>query len=227
MARTVILATGAEYRGLPIENLASFNGAGVYYLATPMEAQLCKGEDVIIVGGGNSAGQAAVYLAEHGAPRDHAGSIGRTGGDDVALPRAAHRRQSGDRGQDELPARCCSRESKHLESVRCRNKTAGTDTVEDHPPCVRDDGSGAGNEMARRLRRARRPRLHQDRTRSLAGGPRRRAVAAASVSRICWRRAFPASSPIGDVRGGNIKRVASAVGEGSIAIAFVHQVLRE
>src|SRR5207247_3721405 len=64
MARTVILATGAEYRGLPIENLASVNGAGVYYLAPPMEAQMCKGQDVIIVGGGNSAGQAAVYLAD-------------------------------------------------------------------------------------------------------------------------------------------------------------------
>src|SRR5207248_7357807 len=66
VARTVILATGAEYRGLPIENLASFNGAGVYYLASPMEAQLCKDETVIIVGGGNSAGQAAVFLAERG-----------------------------------------------------------------------------------------------------------------------------------------------------------------
>src|ERR1043165_4676035 len=63
-ARTIIIATGAEYRGLPIENLSKFNGAGVYYLATPMEAQLCKGETVMIAGGGNSAGQAAVYLAE-------------------------------------------------------------------------------------------------------------------------------------------------------------------
>ncbi|HEX3109547.1 MAG TPA: FAD-dependent oxidoreductase, partial [Thermoanaerobaculia bacterium] len=63
-ARTVIIATGAEYRGLPIDNLSKFNGAGVYYLATPMEAQLCKGQKVMIVGAGNSAGQAAVYLAD-------------------------------------------------------------------------------------------------------------------------------------------------------------------
>src|SRR4051812_2426145 len=61
--RTIILATGAEYRRPPIENLARFQGAGVYYSATPMEAQLCTGEEVIVVGGGNSAGQAAVYLA--------------------------------------------------------------------------------------------------------------------------------------------------------------------
>src|SRR5207244_10433636 len=63
-ARTVIIATGAEYRGLPIENLSRFNGAGVYYGATPMEARLCKGETVMVVGAGNSAGQAAVYLAD-------------------------------------------------------------------------------------------------------------------------------------------------------------------
>src|SRR6266576_1675116 len=63
-ARTIIIASGAEYRGLPIENLSKFHGAGVYYFATPMEAQLCKGQTVMIVGAGNSAGQAAVYLAD-------------------------------------------------------------------------------------------------------------------------------------------------------------------
>src|SRR2546426_5306896 len=63
-ARAVIIATGAEYRRLPIENLSQFEGAGVYYAATFMEAQLCAGEEVIVVGAGNSAGQAAVFLAE-------------------------------------------------------------------------------------------------------------------------------------------------------------------
>src|SRR5438034_6283188 len=63
-ARAVIIATGAEYRRLPIENLSQFEGAGVYYAATFMEAQLCAGDEVIVVGGGNSAGQAAVFLAE-------------------------------------------------------------------------------------------------------------------------------------------------------------------
>src|ERR1700694_4851223 len=62
-ARAVIIATGAEYRGLPVENLARFNNAGVYFAATPMELLLCKGEEVIVVGGGNSAGQAATFLA--------------------------------------------------------------------------------------------------------------------------------------------------------------------
>jgi thioredoxin reductase (NADPH) len=63
-ARTLIIATGAQYRRPQLDNLAECEGAGVYYLATPMEAQLCLGDDVIVVGGGNSAGQAAVFLAQ-------------------------------------------------------------------------------------------------------------------------------------------------------------------
>src|SRR5262249_9671369 len=63
-ARALIIATGAEYRKPPLANLSQFEGAGVYYAATPMEAQLCAGEEVIVIGGGNSAGQAAVFLAQ-------------------------------------------------------------------------------------------------------------------------------------------------------------------
>src|SRR5262249_23603505 len=63
-ARTVVIASGAQYRKLPMSNLPQLEGAGVYYGATPIEAQLCRDEEVIVVGGGNSAGQAAVFLAE-------------------------------------------------------------------------------------------------------------------------------------------------------------------
>src|SRR5215813_1760850 len=63
-ARAVVIATGVEYRKLPLENLSRFEGAGVYYGATFLEAQICGGEEVIVVGGGNSAGQAAVFLAQ-------------------------------------------------------------------------------------------------------------------------------------------------------------------
>jgi thioredoxin reductase (NADPH) len=62
-ARTIVVATGASYRKLAVADLARFEGAGVYYGATSMEAQLCRGEDVVVVGGGNSAGQAAVFLS--------------------------------------------------------------------------------------------------------------------------------------------------------------------
>ena len=63
-ARTVIIATGAAYRTPALENLSRFEGAGVYYGATFMEAQLCRNEEIVVVGGGNSAGQAAVFLAQ-------------------------------------------------------------------------------------------------------------------------------------------------------------------
>src|SRR2546423_6999241 len=64
LARTIIIASGAEYRKLPLKNISQFEGAGVYYGATFIESQLCAGEEVIVVGGGNSAGQAAVFLAQ-------------------------------------------------------------------------------------------------------------------------------------------------------------------
>src|SRR5258708_23412948 len=63
-ARTVVIATGAQYRKLPLDNLSQFEGAGVYYCATHLQAQLCGGAEVIVVGAGNSAGQAAVFLAQ-------------------------------------------------------------------------------------------------------------------------------------------------------------------
>src|SRR6476659_5185775 len=63
-SNTVIIATGAQYRKLPLENLSRFEGAGVYHGATFVEAQLCGGEELVVVGGGNSAGQAAVFLAQ-------------------------------------------------------------------------------------------------------------------------------------------------------------------
>ena len=64
-ARTVVLATGASYRRLPVARLADFEGAGVYYAATEVEGQMCAGDPVVVVGGGNSAGQAAMFLSGH------------------------------------------------------------------------------------------------------------------------------------------------------------------
>ena len=62
-----MIATGARYRRLDVPRLEEFEGTSVYYAATPMEAQLCRGDPVAVVGGGNSAGQAALFLAEHAA----------------------------------------------------------------------------------------------------------------------------------------------------------------
>src|SRR5438105_4502623 len=127
-ARTIIIATGAEYRGLPIENIASFNGAGVYYLATPMEAQLCKGEKVIIVGGGNSAGQAAVFLAQNGS---HVIMLVRSGGLAETMSRYLIRRIEEAGIEARTNCQIVALEGgTHLERVRCRDETTGVDTVE-------------------------------------------------------------------------------------------------
>ena len=64
-ARSVVVASGARYRRPDIESLAAFEGRGVWYWASPIEARLCGGQDVVLVGGGNSAGQAAVFLSTH------------------------------------------------------------------------------------------------------------------------------------------------------------------
>jgi thioredoxin reductase (NADPH) len=101
-ARAVIVATGAEYRKPALPNLSTFEGTGVYYGATPMEAQLCAGEDVVIVGGGNSAGQAGSRVPRRvGAPHPHAGAWPGARRDDVAVSDPTHRGKSGHRAANE------------------------------------------------------------------------------------------------------------------------------
>jgi len=225
LARTVIIATGAEYRRLAIENLAQFEGVGVYYGATFVEAQVCGGEEVIVVGGGNSAGQAAVFLA-HTARRVHI--LIRSGGLAASMSRYLIQRI------EETPAIVLRPHTvitaleggDHLERVRWRDNQTGTS--ETHAirhvfamtgavpntgwlaGCVALDAQGfikTGVDLSpEALAAARWP---------LARAPH------------LLETSLPGVFAVGDVRGGNIKRVASAVGEGSIAVAFVHQVLHE
>ena len=224
-ARTVIIATGAEYRRLSLDNLSQFEGAGVYYGATFVEAQWCGGEEVIIVGGGNSAGQAAVFLA-HSARRVHI--LVRSGGLAESMSRYLIRRI------EETPAIVLRPYTvitaldggDHLERVRWRDNQTGTSETHDirHvfamtgavpntrwlEGCVALDAHGfikTGPDLSPEdLAAARWP---------LARAPH------------LLETSLPGVFAVGDVRGGNIKRVASAVGEGSIAVAFVHQVLHE
>jgi len=224
-ARTIIIATGAEYRGLPVENLSKFNGAGVYYFATPMEAQLCKGETVMIVGAGNSAGQAAVYLAERA---NRVIMTVRKGELADSMSRYLVRRIE-ENPEIEVRTQCevvGVEGDDHLESVRCSNRSTGTEQVEAirHlfvmtgavpatkwlEGCVALDDRGfikTGPDLTPEDLDA-------------AQWPRTRAPHLLETS-------LPGVFAVGDVRGGNIKRVASAVGEGAIAVAFVHQVLHE
>jgi thioredoxin reductase (NADPH) len=123
-ARTVVIATGAQYRRLSLENLFRFEGAGVYYGATFMEAQLCGGEEVIVVGGGNSAGQAAVFLAQT-TKRVH--MLVRSTGLDDSMSRYLIRRIENNptivfRPQTEIVT---LEGGDHLDSVRWRNGQMG------------------------------------------------------------------------------------------------------
>jgi thioredoxin reductase (NADPH) len=223
LARTVIIATGAEYRRLSLEHLSQFEGAGVYYGATFVEAQWCGGEEVIVVGGGNSAGQAAVFLAQT-ARRVHI--LVRSGGLAESMSRYLIRRI------EETPtivlrpytAITALEGGDHLERVHWQDNQTGTSETHDirHifamtgavpntrwlEGCVALDAQGfikTGPDLSPEdLAAARWP---------LARAPH------------LLETSLPGVFAVGDVRGGNIKRVASAVGEGSIAVAFVHQVL--
>ncbi len=223
-ARTVIIATGAEYRKLPLQNIERFEGAGVYYGATFVESQLCGGEEVIVVGGGNSAGQAAVFLAQT-ASKVHV--LIRSKGLAESMSRYLIRRI------EENPAivlRPCTEltaleGNEHLEQVQWRTNqepseshdirhvfvmTGATPSTHWLDGCVVLDTRGfikTGADISRDELAA-------------AKWPLSRAPHLLETSR-------PGVFAVGDVRAENIKRVASAVGEGSIAVSFVHQALRE
>jgi thioredoxin reductase (NADPH) len=223
--RAVIIATGAEYRKPALENLARFEGAGVYYAATPMEAQLCAGEEVAVVGGGNSAGQAAVFLAQT-ARRVH--MLVRAEGLADTMSRYLVRRI------EDNPAILVRTHTEvvrlegngHLERVRWRdNRDEGVDTHDMRHlfimagavpntgwlgRCVALDDNGfikTGPDISPEELVA-------------AEWPLTRPPHLLETTR-------PGVFAVGDVRGANIKRVASAVGEGAIAVAFVHKVLQE
>jgi len=224
-ARTVIIATGAEYRKPPLDNLSRFEGTGVYYGATFMEAQLCRDEEVIVVGGGNSAGQAAVFLAQT-AKRVHV--LVRSSGLAESMSRYLIRRIEENpaiilRTHTELTA---LEGNSHLERVRWQDYQSGN--VETHDikhiffmmgaaPSTRWLNGNVALDAQGFVKTG--PDLSEDDL-SAAHWPLDRVPHLLETS-------LPGVFAVGDVRGNSIKRVASAVGEGSIAVTFLHQVLHE
>ena len=224
-ARTVIIATGAAYRRLPLSNLAHFEGAGVYYGATFMEAQLCRGEEIMVVGGGNAAGQAAVYLAD-GASHVHL--LVRSDGLSASMSRYLVRRIE---AHPKIEVRTLTEVDAlfgngHLERVRWRDKSTGRIEERDirhvfvmtgADPCTSWLNGCVVLDGQQFIKTG--PDLSADELMA-AHWPLARAPYLLETSR-------PGVFAIGDVRSGNIKRVASAVGEGSIAIAAIHRFLAE
>jgi len=224
-ARAVIIATGAQYRKPSLENLMKFEGAGVYYGATFMEAQLCAGEEIVIIGGGNSAGQAVVFLAQ---TAKRVIILLRADGLAQSMSRYLIRRIEENpnislRTRTEVVT---VEGGNHLERVSWQNRRTGEIETRDirHvfimtsaipgtqwlDGCLALDANGfikTGADLTEEdLANAHWP---------LARAPH------------LLETGLPGVFAVGDVRANNIKRVASAVGEGSITVAFVHQVLHE
>ena len=217
--RALIIATGVQYRKLNLPKLAEFEGVGVYYGATQLEAQVCGGEEVAVVGGGNSAGQAALYLSRIAR---HVHLLVRGPGLADSMSRYLISRIE---ACPEITLRAWTQiealqGDSHLERIRWRNQRTGESDLREirhvflmtgaNPNtawlqgCVALDdkqfirtGAELGDEWA--LRRA--PYLLES--------------------------SLPGVFAVGDIRSGSIKRVASAVGEGSMAVQFVHKVLAE
>lgn len=225
LARAVIVATGAEYRKVPLPNLSRFEGSGIYYAATPMEAHVCANHEVVIVGGGNSAGQAAVFLART-CPRVHV--LVRSQGLALTMSRYLIHRIEGNPSIVVHPfTEIATLEGQNeLECVTWRNNQTGetevhrighvfimtgaTPNTDWLDGCVLLDDNGFVKTG---------PSLTHDDL-ATAAWPLARSPYLLETSR-------PRVFAVGDVRGGNVKRVASAVGEGSIAVALVHQALKD
>ena len=223
-ARTIVIATGAQYRKLPLSNINQFEGVGIYYGATFIESQLCEGDEVIIVGGGNSAGQAAVFLAQS-ARMVH--MFVRSKGLADTMSRYLIRRiEESPRITLHTFTEIVALEGgDHLETVQWQADGGPVETRDVRhvfvmtgakpstswlDGCVTLDVQGfvkTGPDLtAEELTAAKWP---------LARPP------------LLLETSRPGVFAVGDVRGGNVKRVASAVGEGSIAISFVHRALQE
>jgi thioredoxin reductase (NADPH) len=223
-ARTVIIATGARYRKPAIENLTQFEGAGIYYAATEMERQVCADEEVAVVGGGNSAGQAAVFLA-YKCRRVHV--LVRGDGLADSMSRYLIRRIEENplielRTQTEIVA---LEGNGRLERIRWRAGSSDGVETRDIRHVFMMTGAVPNTSWLSGC-------LALDDKGFIKTGP---ALSPEDLTAAHWPLSRPpflleTSRPgvfaVGDVRGGNVKRVASAVGEGSIAVAFVHQVLQ-
>jgi thioredoxin reductase (NADPH) len=223
-ARTVVIATGARYHRPSLTNLCEFEGAGVYYNATFMEAQLCEGDEVIVVGGANSAGQAAVFLAQT-VRRVHL--LVRSSSLSASMSRYLIRRIE-ETPTIEVKTRTeivALEGNGHLERVRWRDGM-GAITSQDIKHVFLMTGAGANTAWLK-------GRVALDAKGFIKTGwdLTKEDLDAArwptGRSPYLLETSLPGVFAVGDVRCGNVKRVASAVGEGSIAVSFVHRALAE
>jgi thioredoxin reductase (NADPH) len=211
-ARAVVIASGARYRRLDVDDLSAFEGSCVHYWASPLEGRLCKGQDVALVGAGNSAGQAAVYLASQVAK---VWLIMRGRSLDTSMSRYLVERIAATPNIEILPQTtviALDGQDGILEAIRCRSHRSGEEVkcavrhlflfigAEPNTDWLAGSGVTLDDKGFVRTDRDGQSPLQT----SLAG-------------------AFA----IGDVRSGSVKRVAAAVGEGAQVVAALHAFLAE
>jgi thioredoxin reductase (NADPH) len=224
--RSVVVATGAAYRRLDVPDAENYRGCGLYYGATAMESEMCSGADVVVVGGGNSAGQGAVYLARH-ARSVHI--LVRRDGLAETMSRYLIRRI------EETPNIFLHTHSEitrltgdgsRLRSIEYRDRAAGQTIPLDVSSVFLFLGAQPCTAWLRGT-------LALDEKGFIKTGPDLTPDDLASNGRPAARppTLFESSLPrvyaVGDVRSSSVKRVASAVGEGSIVVQFIHRALNE
>ncbi len=218
--RTLIVATGAHYRKLPVPGLERFEGVGVYYAATQSEALLCYGDPVLIVGGGNSAGQAAMFLSQHASSCRL-----MIRGDDLAKSMSRYLiDELSNRPQVELVTQSEVVELKGeqgLEGVVVNDKRTGEQRELDVKALFVFIGADPRTDWLR-------GHVEMDEHGFLVAGRDLRddqLGAYGSERPYFLETSQPGIFAVGDVHSGSIKRVASAVGEGSMAVRLIHQRL--
>ncbi len=205
-AKAVVVATGVQYRRLPIANLTEFEGAGIYYAATEMEARDCKGTEAVIIGGGNSAGQAAMFLSRS------ASSVRLlVRGSSLAASMSSYltsRLEADPAIQIEYGAEVTALHgSSHLESVTFRNSVTGTEHDVKTRALFVMVGAAPNTTWLADL-------IKLDDKGFVCTGE-------AAGAQSPYATSCPGIFAVGDVRAGSVKRVASAVGEGSVVISKV------
>jgi thioredoxin reductase (NADPH) len=224
LARTIVLATGAQYNKPALSNLDAFSGLGVYYSATFMEAQICSGEEVIVIGAGNSAGQAAVFLSQHSSgvhmlvrSDSMAGSMSRyliRRIEENPLIRVSYSSElSGLEGDG------------RLERVSWVDKTVGKTSTRPIRHVFVMAGASPNTAWLSGC-------AALDGKGFVLSGRDLEGVTAP----IPWplsrpphmlETSLPGVFVVGDARSGNVKRVASAVGEGSVVVSMIHRSMAE
>ncbi|MEM9795641.1 MAG: FAD-dependent oxidoreductase [Pseudomonadota bacterium] len=211
-ARSVILACGATYRKLDhLDGYAAYEGQGIHYAATALEAQFCAGTEAVVIGGGNSAGQAAVFLSRHAS---HVHVLVRGTGladsmSDYLVSRIEQSPRITLHTRTELTALHGER---LLERVTWRNRDSGAETSRDVPNIFVMIGAVPNTAWMKNC-------VELD-TRGFV-----RTGTALGHREGSFASSVPGIFAVGDVRSGSVKRVASGVGEGSVCISAVHEFL--